>query len=542
MNPPASSSSGRVYLVGAGPGDPGLLTVRARELIGACDVLVYDALVTAPILNLVNPAAERIYVGKRGNRHDAEQVDINAILVEQAKRGLTVVRLKGGDPYLFGRGAEEAFYLVERGVAVDVVPGVTAGIAAPAYAGIPVTHRAHASAVAFVTGHEDPAKPETALDYAALAKIGTLCFYMGVKNLGRIAAELSAHLPPDTPAAVIQWGTTPRQRTVAGTLADIEAKVRAAGLEAPALTVIGNVIKEREALDFFERRPLFGKRIVVTRSRAQASDLAAQLEALGAEVLRFPTIRIEPAEEPGALAAAVRRLGEFDWVVLTSVNGVDALFAELKRQERDARAFGPAKVAAVGSATAARLAEYGVRADLLPPKYVAESIVEALRAKGVFKDAPQEEQTPPALREALASDGAPPYAPPDARPVRFLLARADIARSTLPHLLRELGANVTEVVAYRTVLETSGQEEALAALEQGQVDTVTFTSASTARNFAGILGPERLKQALAAPRLKCLSIGPLTSAAMKELGLPNHGEAGEHDIPGLVDLILKSSS
>ncbi|MCW8129003.1 MAG: uroporphyrinogen-III C-methyltransferase [Planctomycetota bacterium] len=500
-----------VYLAGAGPGDPGLLTVRCRDLLASCEVLVYDALVSPEIMALANPAAEKIYVGKRGNRHEVEQPDINAILETHARAGRKVLRLKGGDPYLFGRGAEEAQHLLARGVKVDVIPGVTAGIAAPAYAGIPVTHREFSSAVAFVTGHEDPTKPESALDWAALAKVGTLCFYMGVKNLGRIASELSKYMPATTPAAVIQWGTTPRQRTVGGTLADIEAKVRAAGLEAPALTVVGKVCALREELAFFEQRPLFGRRIVVTRAREQASDLAQTLADLGAEVLTLPVIKIAPPDDPRALAAAAKQLDKFDWVVLTSVNGVDALFDELARQGRDARAFGPCKAASVGPATTARLAEKGIRADLQPPKYVAEEIVASLDARG-----------------ALA---------PGAKAPRMLLPRADIARSTLPEQLRERGCDVTEVIAYRTVLETAGKEYVLDELAAGRVDAVTFTSASTVRNFAQVLGPERLKAALASARLKCLSIGPVTSAAMNEAGIPLGGEAAEHDIPGLVRLI-----
>lgn len=520
------TARGVVYLAGAGPGDPGLLTVRCRDLLASCEVLVYDALVTPEILALANPAAEKIYVGKRGNKHEAEQHDINAILEKHAGAGRKVLRLKGGDPYLFGRGAEEAQHLLARGVTVEVVPGVTAGIAAPAYAGIPVTHREFASAVAFVTGHEDPTKPESALDWAALAKVGTLCFYMGVKNLGRIATELSKHMPATTPAAVIQWGTTPRQRTVLGTLTDIEAQVRAAGLEAPALTVVGRVCALREDLNFFEQRPLFGRRIVVTRAREQASDLAQTLTELGAEVLTLPVIKIAPPDDPRPLAAAVKQLGKFDWVVITSVNGVDALFGELDRQGRDARAFGQCKAAAVGAATAARLAEKGVRADLMPPKYVAEEIAASLKGAGVFDTERMGKE-----RGAKPSDAS--HAP------RFLLPRADIARSTLPAQLREAGADVTEIIAYRTVLETEGREREIEALTAGEVDAVTFTSASTARNFAQILGPERLKKALASSRLKCFSIGPVTSEAMKGLGLPLHGEAAEHDIPGLVELLCK---
>ena len=502
--------AGKVYLVGAGPGDPGLMTVRCRELIETCEVLVYDALVSAEILAMANPSAERRYVGKRGETHAVEQVDINKLLAEYVRAGRTVLRLKGGDPYLFGRGAEEALYLTERGVPVEVVPGVTAGLAATAYAGIPVTHREQASAVAFVTGHEDPTKPESALDWSALAKVGTLCFYMGVKNLGRIAAELAHHLPPTTPVAVIQWGTTPRQRTVLGTLSDIERRVREARLEAPALTIVGAVCALHGKLNFFERRPLFGRRVVVTRARAQASELATCLAGLGAEVLRFPTIRVVPPEDTRALAAAARHLEHFAWSVFTSVNGVEALFAQLEDQGRDARAFGSCKAAAVGPATAQRLLDKGIRADLRPANYVAEEIVAALRSAGVF-------QTP--------------------LPPRILLPRADLARTDLPQQLRENGADVTEVIAYCTRPETEGHEEAVAALEAGSVDAATFTSASTVHRFVLALGPERLKTVLAAPRLKCLSIGPQTTAALRAANMPVHGEATQHDIPGLVELL-----
>jgi uroporphyrinogen III methyltransferase/synthase len=495
---------GTVYLAGSGPGDPGLLTVRARELLENCNCLVYDALVSPEVFALANPAAEKVYVGKRGAQHAVEQPDINRLLEQKAKAGRTVLRLKGGDPYLFGRGAEEALFLIEQGVRVEVIPGVTAGIAATAYAGIPVTHREHASAVAFVTGHEDPTKPETMLDWPSLAKIGTLCFYMGVKNLGRIATELSKYRSPQTPAAVIEWGTTPRQRTAVGTLTTIESVAREMKIQAPALTVIGDVVQYREKLNFFERAPLHGKRVVVTRARAQASDLAEGLRTRGAHVYEFPAIRIEfprTAELQRSVEALVN--GQYDWVILTSVNGIDALFDELGRRNLDARAV-KAKVAAVGSASAERLRELGIRADLVPPEYVAESIVETLKAQG-----------------AIAGK-------------KFLLTRADIARSELPAELRKAGGDVTDVAAYRTVLETEGQEEALAALEKHDVDVVTFTSASTARNFASILGQEKVKTVLASPRLKCLSIGPITSKAMVECGIPLHGEADVHDITGLL--------
>jgi uroporphyrinogen III methyltransferase/synthase len=501
----SSVQAGTVYLAGAGPGDPGLVTLRVAELLRVCDCIVYDALVAPEIMALSNPAAERIYVGKRGNQHAVEQPDINQILVDQARAGKKVLRLKGGDPYLFGRGAEEALCLVEQGIPVEVIPGVTAGIAAPAYAGIPVTHRDHASAVAFVTGHEDPSKPESALDWGALSKVGTLCFYMGIKNLGRIAGQLSQHLPTTTPVAVIQWGTTRRQRSVVGTLATIEGVVREAGIQAPALTIVGEVVSLRNQLNFFERAPLFGKRIVVTRARAQASELADGLRNLGAQIYEFPTIRIAPTELPG-LADAVKELaaGRFNWVVLTSVNGVDALFDELAKQGLDARSF-KAHAAAIGSATARRLLERGVKADLIPPEYVAESIVEALKQRGAI------------------------------RGQRFLLARADIARSELATGLRELGGEPVDVEAYKTILETAGQDEALEALGNGDVDIVTFTSASTARNFAQIVGTTRLATLINTPTVRMISIGPITSTAMRDSGIPVHAEARVHDIPGVIE-------
>jgi uroporphyrinogen III methyltransferase / synthase len=502
-----SIEAGVVYLAGAGPGDVGLLTVRALELLRGCDCIVYDALVSPEIMALASTTVERIYVGKRGNQHAFEQPEINALLKEKAQSGKSVLRMKGGDPYLFGRGAEEAQFLIEHGVRVEVIPGVTAGIAAPAYAGIPVTHREHASAVAFITGHEDPTKPETMLDWAALSKIGTLCFYMGVKNLARNCAQLAKHLPLSTPVAVIQWGTTPRQRSVAGTLETIDARVKEAGITAPALTVVGGVVNYRETLNFFEKRPLFGKRVVVTRARAQASELSVDLQALGASVYEFPTIRIEFTQTP-AFSKAIKDLseGQFAWLVLTSVNGIDAVFAELARQNLDARAI-RSRVAVIGSGTFERLKEHGVSADLIPPKFVAESIVEALQSQGEISGK------------------------------RFLLARADIARSDLPAALKAGGGDPHDVVAYKTLLETEDQAAALAALEAGEIDAVTFTSSSTARNFVEILGRERVQKALASGRMKCLSIGPITSNTMKEVGLPVHGEAAQHDIPGLMTLL-----
>jgi len=512
---------GWVYLVGAGPGDPGLVTIRAQEMLSCCDVLVYDALVTREILAMCNPEAEKIFAGKRGGKHFMKQDETNKLLVKKAEEGKRVVRLKGGDPYLFGRGAEEALYLVEHGIGVEVIPGVTAALAASTYAGVPLTHRDYASAVAFATGHEDPTKAESAIDWGALAKVGTLCLYMGVKQLAKIAENLKEHLDASTPVAVIERAGTPSQRTVAGTLATIPEVAVAEGVQAPALTIVGGTVELRERLNFFEQRPLFGKRVVITRARAQASTLATVLAALGAEVVQFPTIRIEPPEDRKSLQAVARHLGDFDWLVLTSANGVDALFDELREQGGDARSLANVKIAAIGSATAARLSERGLNADLIPRKFVAEEIVSELQERGV-------------LRKVFSA------APYESGGPRFLLARADIARSHLPERLRALGADVTEVVAYRTVLETEGHEEGRQALMDGHVDAVTFTSSSTVRHFVSLLGEEALETVLKSPRLNCFSIGPITSATMRELGLPVTGEAEQYDITGLVSMIKDS--
>jgi uroporphyrinogen III methyltransferase/synthase len=515
------SPHGWVYLVGAGPGDPGLMTIRGRELLSCCDVLVYDALVTAEILTFCNPDAEKIYAGKRGGQHMMEQDEINELLAGKAKEGKRVVRLKGGDPYLFGRGAEEALYLVEHGVGVEVIPGVTAALAASTYAGIPLTHRDYASAVAFATGHEDPTKPESALDWAALARVGTLCLYMSVKQLGHIAKRLMEHLDPSTPVAVIEQAATPRQRTTAGTLENIATRVEAAGVKAPALTIIGRTVELRGKLNFFEQRPLLGKCIVITRARAQASTLATVLLALGADVIQFPTIRIEPPTDRKSMETIAKHLSDFDWLILTSANGVDALLGEMERQGGDARSLSTMRIAAIGSSTAARLAEHGLQADLIPKKFVAEEVVAELQERGV-------------LRKVFSA------APYESGGPRFLLARGDLARSHLTEQLRALGADVTEVVAYRTVLETEGQDEGRQALLEGRVDAVTFTSSSTVRHFVSLLGDAAMAQVLASPRLRCFSIGPITSATMRELGVPVTGEAEEHDISGLISMVSQT--
>jgi len=498
---------GKVYLVGAGPGDPGLLTLRGRDVLALAEVVVYDALLSARLLDYAPPAAERVYVGKRAAVHALPQDGINKLLVEKALAGKTVVRLKGGDPYVFGRGGEEALALVDAGIEFEVVPGVTAAVAGAAYAGIPVTHREIASAVGLVTGHEADDKPDSALDWDALARWkGTLVFYMGVSNLGVISANLTSHgRAAGTPVAVIHWGATPRQKVATGTLGTIVAAVAAASLKPPALILVGEVVALREKLNWYEKRPLFGRRIVVTRSRAQASELAAQLESLGAETIEAPAIRIEPPEDSGPLRDAARRAGEFDWIVFTSVNGVDAFFAALADNLQDARALAGRRIAAIGPATAERLAGHGISVDLQPEAFTGAAVAKALAAHGSLVG------------------------------VRILLPRADIAPKDLVETLAGKGAIARDVVAYRTVADLSGRDTVRERLAQGEVDWLTFTSSSTVKNFLDAVGAEAVRAA----RPKIASIGPTTSAALREGGLEPTVEADPHTIPGLIDAIIQ---
>jgi uroporphyrinogen III methyltransferase / synthase len=496
------SAPGTVYLVGAGPGEPGLITVRGAELLAVAEVVVYDALVNPRLLDGCPPGVELHYVGKRGGRHTLPQAEINALLVELSGRHSSIVRLKGGDPFVFGRGGDEALALRDAGIPFEVVPGVTAGIAVPAYAGIPVTHRGVASSVAFVTGHEDPAKDATDLDWGHLALgISTLVFFMGMLRMRDNFRSLIEHgRDPSTPAAVIEWGTYPRQRTVSGTLESLPDLVDREGLRPPVVVVVGEVVALRERIAWFEDRPLFGKRVVVTRARAQASGFAARLDAMGAEVVQFPTIRIVPAADEEPLLRAAREADGYDWIVFTSVNGVARFWAAMRAVGRDARALGGVSICAIGPATAAALELEGVRADLVPEKFVAESVLEALRAEG------------------------------DLTGRRVLLPRAELARSTLPEGLEAAGAEVTDVVAYRTVPDGGEAERFREMLAAGEVDLVTFTASSTVNNFVDLVGTA-IGGAVVA------SIGPITSATARERGLPVHIEASEYTIDGLLDAI-----
>jgi uroporphyrinogen III methyltransferase/synthase len=495
---------GTVYLVGSGPGDPGLVTVRAVELLGAADVVLHDRLIPEETLATAREGAELVYVGKRPGEPAVEQVEIERLLIDRARRGLSVVRLKGGDPFVFGRGGEEAEALADAGIPFEVVPGVTAGIAAPAYAGIPVTHREDASAVAFVTGHEDPEKEEPEIDWEALARFpGTLVLYMSVERLAGIAAALTdAGRDPGEPAAVIERGTQAGQRTVSASLGEIPRAVEDAGIRPPAIVLIGRVAARREMIAWLEHRPLHGRRVVVTRARAQASGLARTLATLGAEVVEVPAIRVVPRIDSEEVRDAVASLHAYALVCVTSPNGVRFLFEAMAHQGRDARALANASVAAIGPGTAAALRAWGVIADLVPERSVAESLVESLRAVDV-----------------------------SGRPA--LVARAAEARDVIPDALRERGADVDVVSLYETVREDPDPE----AIERARsADYLTFTSSSTVRNFLATVGDDLPADA------RVVSIGPVTTSTARDAGLAVHVEASRHDPEGLVEALLADAS
>ena len=497
-------SKALVYLVGAGPGDPGLITVKGLACLQKADVIVHDRLVNPGLLRQAPRGCEMIDVGKSPQRHTLPQETINALLVEKALAGKVVVRLKGGDPFLFGRGGEEAEALAEAGVPFEVVPGVTSAIAAPAYAGIPVTHRDRTSTFAVLTGHEDPTKADSGLDWQKLATgVGTLVCLMGVGNLPQIVAKLIEHgRDPQTPVAIVQQGTEARQRTVTGTLTDIVEKAQAADIKPPAVTIVGEVVRLREKLRWFDTKPLFGKRVLVTRSREQASALSERLRELGAEPLEYPTIEIAPPKDIAPLHEAIARLPTYDWLIFTSANGVRALVDRMTETGTDIQALGRLKVAAIGPPTAQALAGYGLRVDYMPEVYTTEEI-----AAGIGDVAGQ----------------------------RILLPRAARAPKQLAQALRNKGATVDEVIAYRT-LAVGAPAELKALLENGQIDIVTFTSSSTVQNLAASLRGLDPGKALEHPLVAC--IGPVTAKTAERLSIRVDVVASEHTIAGLVEAIV----
>jgi uroporphyrinogen III methyltransferase/synthase len=501
------STMSTVYLIGAGPGDPGLLTVRAKELIETCDVVVYDYLANKEFLKYARKDAEIIYVGKKGGDHTLPQDQINQLIIDKAKEGKSVARLKGGDPYVFGRGGEEAEELVEAGIAFEVVPGVTAGVAAPAYAGIPVTHRDHTTSVCFITGHEDPTKEETGHNWEVYAKsTSTLVFYMGVKNLPMIAGNLISNgRDPKTPVALVRWGTRCNQESMVATLETVAAEAEKRKFAAPSIIIVGGVCSLASKLAWFEKKPLLGKGVVVTRAREQASDLADVLKNMGACVFEFPTITVEPLDDYEEVEKAILSLGAVDWLIFTSVNGVKHFWNQLSEIGLDTRALGGISVAAIGPATAEELKARGVTPDFIPPKYVAEEVVAGLLERGIAGK-------------------------------NVLIPRAKVAREVLPEELAKAGAKVRILPVYETRLTQQDPAEIVEALEKGKIQAVTFTSSSTVENFFTLLAPDTLKKY---PDVKIGCIGPVTAKTLSRYGFAPDIQPEDYTIPGLAEALGK---
>jgi uroporphyrinogen III methyltransferase / synthase len=504
-----SGKKGKVYLVGAGPGDPGLLTLRAKECIERADVIIYDYLANEAFLGYADSGAELIYVGKMGGSHSKSQEEINRLICNKAEKGLNVVRLKGGDPFIFGRGGEEAQELVKAGIPFEIVPGVTSAIAVPAYAGIPLTHRDYASTVAFITGHEDPAKDGSDIDWERLATgVGTLVFLMGVGNLGRITEELINNgRSPDTPAAVICRGTVAGQKTIEAKLRDIADIAKREDIKPPGIIVVGDVVGLRNELNWFEQRPLFGKRIVVTRAREQASRFLSALAELGAECIEFPAIEILPPGNFDGMDKAILSLGDYDWLLFTSVNGVKYFFDRLRGLGRDIRSLKDIRLGAIGPKTAEMLLEKGIRPDFLPDEYRAEAMVDEFKKLG-------------------------------AKGLRILIPRAMEARDLLPDELRKMGGHVDVVEAYRTVMPDTGTGKVRAMLEAGEIHMVTFTSSSTVTNFIAMFKAEsdQIIQWMEGVDVAC--IGPVTAKTAEENGLKVSIAGKEYTIEALTDAIV----
>jgi uroporphyrinogen III methyltransferase/synthase len=493
-----------VYLVGAGPGDADLITVKGYELIKKADCIVYDYLANPVLFNCVKEGCELVYVGKKAGAHTMTQDNINRLLVRKARKNRVVVRLKGGDPFIFGRGAEEAAFLRKSKIDFEIVPGVTSAIAVPAYAGIPLTERSMTSSVGFITGHEDPTKPGSSIDWEALVKgLGTMVFLMGIGNLGAITKKLVAcGKPANTPAALIQQGTTAKQKTVTGTLKDIVQKGREKKISAPAIIVVGETVKLRNSLSWFETKPLFAKKVVVTRTRKQASALSSKLAAIGADVIEVPTIEIVPINADRKLESAFSK-EQYDWVFFTSANGVNEFREFLERSGKDSRIISRSRICAIGTETGAALKAIGIRPDYIPPSFVAEEIVKHFEKKG--------------------------------RGLRSLILSSAIARDVLPLGLKRAGFKVDIIDLYDTVVPEGSKELIEKALAAG-VDMVTFTSSSTVGNFLALVG-KKYKRALKG--VKFASIGPVTSGALKKAGLTPHVEAKVYTIDGLVEAMSK---
>ncbi|BCS88579.1 uroporphyrinogen-III C-methyltransferase [Pseudodesulfovibrio sediminis] len=498
-----------VFLVGAGPGDPGMLTLRAKEIIETCDIMIYDYLANADFLKWCKPECEILYVGKKGGDHTLPQDKINDLIVEKARSGKVICRLKGGDPYVFGRGGEEGEELVEAGIDFEVVPGITAGVAAPAYAGIPVTHRDHTTSVCFITGHEDPTKTESGNNWEVYGQSNsTLVFYMGVGNLPMIAENLMKNgRPADTPVALVRWGTRCNQTSFVSTLENVADEARERDWKAPSIIVVGGVCGLHDKLAWFEKKPMLGQGVVVTRAREQASGLVKVLQGHGACVHEFPTISVEPLNDYSAVETAILQLARYQWVIFTSVNGVKFFWEQLAEIGLDSRIFCGMQVAAIGPATADEIRARGIEPDFVPEKYVAEHVV-----KGLLE---------------LEIQGAD-----------VLIPRAKVAREVLPRELKAAGCNVTVLPVYETKLVQASGDEIEASLEKGDIQYVTFTSSSTVENFFDLVSPDTLKQY---PDVKIASIGPVTSETLSKFGFAADIEPEEYTIPGLVGALIKEA-
>jgi len=502
--------SGKVFLVGAGPGDPGLITVKGLEAIQKADVIIYDRLVNPRLLKYRKPEAECIYVGKYPDHHTRNQEEINDLMMEKAKQGKMVIRLKGGDPFIFGRGGEETERCVEEGIPFEVVPGITSAIAVPAYAGIPVTHRDFNSAIAIVTGHERPQKTKSSIQWDKIATATeTVVFLMAISKLSFVVEQMVKHgRDPHTPIALIRWGTCVEQETLVGTLSDIVRKAEEAKFSSPAIIIIGEVVRLREKLSWFEKKPLFGKRVLVTRARSQSSVLVKKIEELGGEAVEFPVIQFTRPERQDLLDEALRELGRFDWVIFTSANGVEHFFRRLMELRIDIRSLQKARIAAIGPKTAEALTEKGLIVEVFPKEYRAEALVETLR---------------PLVREGQ----------------EILLPRADIARKLLAVELENMGCRVTEVDAYDTKISTENASEVAQLLSQGSIHVITFTSSSTVRNFFEALRTVEEDVHSLIGDAKVVTIGPITAQTAKELGMRVDAMADEYTIDGLVNAIQK---
>jgi len=493
---------GKVYLVGAGPGDSELITIKGKRCLEMADVVIYDYLANPELLKYA-PEAEKIYVGKKSANHTLDQEKINELLIQKAKENKVIVRLKGGDPFIFGRGGEEALALRKHGIEFEIVPGVTSGFAAPLYAGIPVTMRGINSTIAFATGHETDDKEFSFIDWSALSKMGTIIFYMGVKNMPYIVENLlRSGKGKDTPVALIRWATYPNQEVLTGNLGNILQKMRETNFKAPAIIVIGDVVSLRDELMWFEKRPLFGKTILVTRTKEQAGKLSTRLKDLGANVIEIPTIEIVPPECWDDVDKSINQINKYDFIIFTSTNGVKYFFGRLRELKKDIRILNGIRICAIGSATKGAIEELGLLVDVVPDEFVAESVIEKLKQYGI-------------------------------KGKRFLLPRAKVARDVIPESIRELDGYIDVVTVYQTVKPDSSLKSLKEVFEKDMIDIITFTSSSTVKNFFDLAGNAKISS-----RVRFASIGPVTSDTLRSYGVEPSCEAKIYNIDGLVNAIL----